>query len=419
MSIDRTCYHITMKAQMYRQRRKQVVTTMASGSILILAGNRELERTKDISYPFRQSNNFLYLTGINQPDAFLVIRKDRDQQVRETLYIAELHPFMAVWEGRTNHIQDITQICGIDQVMEYKEVEEFLSDLPQVIYVDMPDDTSAQIAAWQLWDKIKSDNPDAELTAINSVITELRTIKGPEEIDLIRSAVHETGKLLSHIRPLLVPGVTERAIAAEFVRAASEQGYEQSWPPIVSFGNNSCIIHHTPDDTKLQDGDLVLFDVGIEIEGYSSDISRMVQIGKSSDRQAEVLKAVQSVQADAIGLMKPGIKFDEFERQAAQIMCNKLVELGLFTTIEEANEPEGELQWPAYRRYFSHMTSHFLGLDAHDVGARDAEFAPGMVLTCEPGIYIAEEGIGVRVEDDILITQDGNQNLSAGVELDS
>ena len=396
---------------------------MAPGSLLILAGNSELERTKDVPYPFRQSNNFLYLTGISQPDAFLVIHKAQDESLAEKLYIRALHPFMAVWEGRSNQAQELSAKSGISDIEEYKSSEALIADLiadkPQIVYLDMPDDTSAQIAAWQFWHQLQEFKPDLELAAINPVIDELRMIKSDEEIYLIKAAVAETDRILRHVQPLLVPGVTERFIAAEFVRAASEVGIEQSWPPIVSFGKNSCVIHHTPDDTRLSEGDFVLFDVGVEVQGYSSDISRMIQIGDGSERQQQVLEAVRSVQVDSMALMKPGIRFDEFEQQTAQIMCHKLVELGLFESIEAANKPDGELQWPAYRRYFNHYTSHYLGLDGHDVGARDAVFAPGMVLTCEPGIYIAEEGIGVRIEDDILITKDGNENLSSGVVLSS
>jgi Xaa-Pro aminopeptidase len=403
----------------YRNVRKRLAESMPEDSVLLLAGNGELERTRDVAYPFRQSNNFLYLSGISQPDAYLIVRKAQSGAITEQLCIKQLHPFMAAWEGRSNHITELQEISGIQDVREYKKTEELLTDLPQIVYIDMPDEKNAQIAAWQLWQQIQEVNPDLELASINPELDTLRVVKTDEEVDQIRAAIAETDRILRHVHPLLVPGVTERSIAAEFVRAAGEHGIEQAWPPIVSFGKNSVVIHHTPDETKLADGDLVLFDVGVEINGYTSDVSRMVQIGKMSERQLSILRAVQDVQSEAINLMKPGIKFDEFERQSAEIMVHKLIELGLFASVDEAMELEGELQWPAYRRYFNHMTSHYLGLDGHDVGPRDAEFVPGMVLTCEPGIYIAEEGIGVRIEDDILITKDGNQNLSAGVVLDS
>lgn len=403
-----------MNQSIYQQRRKQLAKTLPPESVLILAGNGELERTRDVTYPFRQSNNFLYLTGINIPDAFLVMRSGS-----ESLYIKKLHSFMAVWEGRSNQLDDLRELSGIQEIVEYETIEEVITDLGKITYLDMPDEITAQIAAWQLWQQIKEAHPDQELAAINPAIEELRVIKSTEEIELIAKAIAVTDDLLQQVRPLLIPGVTERAVAAEFVKFASQQGVEQAWPPIVSFGKNTCIIHHTPDDTKLQDGDLVLFDVGVEVEGYASDISRTIQIGEPTERQREIIRVVKNVQSEAITLMKPDMAFDEFERQVGQIMAHKLVELGLFKSIEEANKPDSELEWPAYRRYFNHMTSHFLGLDAHDVGLRDAIFAPGMVLTCEPGIYIADEGFGVRIEDDILITETGNRNLSEKVVLDS
>lgn len=408
-----------MKPHIYLKRRTAVAATMAVESRLVLAGNSELERTNDTPYPFRQSNNFLYLTGISQPDALLVLHKNQDGVVAEQLYIAQLHPFMEVWEGRSNKLDQLRDTSGIADIQEYTAIKELILDLPQIVYIDMPDSANTQIAAWQLWDHIKQTHPDTELTAINPEITTLRVIKDQHEIACIQKAIDDTSQALQHVGPLLIPGVTEQAIAAEFVRFASERGLEQAWPPIVSFGKNSCTIHHTPDTTKLVDGDLVLFDVGLEVEGYAADISRMVQIGEASDRQKQVLQAVSKVQRQAIGLIKPGIKFDEYEKQVGDIMAQQLVELGLFTSLEQANEPDTTMKWPAYRRYFSHRTSHFLGLDAHDVGDRNAEFIPGMVLTCEPGIYIAEEGIGVRLEDDILITKDGATNLTANVSLSS
>jgi len=402
----------SLSASLYIQARKKLMESLAQDSILILSGNSEVERTKDVPYPFRQSNNFLYTTGISQPDAYLVIAANSEQ-----LFIKELHPFMAAWEGRSNQVDDLKRKSGIEQISEYAKFEDLLDVLlgehSGVVYLDMPDSHAAQPAAWQMWRMIQDSYPDRELAAVNEQIDSLRVIKATEEIALIQESIDETHKAIDHVIPLLQPSVTELEIAAEFVRFASAQGIEQAWPPIVSFGKNSCIIHHTPDQTKLQDGDLVLFDVGLEVGGYASDISRTLQIGTATDRQKQVYQAVADVQQEALKLMRPGVKFDEFERQAAEIMQHKLVEIGLFTSLEEARRPEGDLQWPAYRRYFNHMTSHFLGLDAHDVGPRDAEFAPGMVLTCEPGIYIAEEGIGVRIEDDILITEQGNEILSA------
>lgn len=396
---------------------------MTPNSMLVLAGNAELERTHDVAYPFRQSSNFLYLTGVDLPDALLVITKRQDGTINEQLYIPQLHPFMGVWEGRSNHIEELKLQSAIDDVQEYEELNDVLQNLvaskPQITFLDMPNSRAAQIAAWQVWQQIKELDPDLELAGINAEIEKLRVVKGSEELESIKEAIRQTELALQHVRPLLAPGVTEQYIAAEFIRFSSERGYQQAFPPIVSFGKSCCTIHHTPDETKLSDSDLVLFDVGVEVDGYAADISRMVTIGKVSDRHNQVLQAVKDVQAAAIALMKPGIMFDEFERQAAQIMAHKLVELGLFESIDQANQPEGELEWPAYRRYFNHMTSHFLGLDAHDVGPRDAKFVPGMVLTCEPGIYIAEEGTGARIEDDILITKDGNINLTADVVLDN
>lgn len=394
---------------------------MASNSLLLLMGNTELERTNDVPYPFRQSNNFLYLTGINQSDALLALYKGSGDEIVEQLYVTQLHPFMEAWEGRSNKLEELRQVSGINVVNEYKKLSEVVTEQlqqkPQIVYLDMPDRKNAQLAAWWLWDQVKEADADLELAAINPELNHLRMIKDDDEIDCIEAAIKQTDLALRHVHPLLVPGVTEREIAAEFISFASAQGYEQSWPPVVSFGKNSVVIHHTPDDTQLQEGDLILFDVGLEVEGYSSDISRMIVPKKQTDRQQEVLEAVKSLQAKAIALMKPGVNFSEFEEQTAQLMAKQLVELGLFESVEAANELEGEIQWPAYRRYFNHYTSHYLGLDAHDVGARDADFAPGMVLACEPGIYIAEEGIGVRIEDDILITKDGNRNLSADVQL--
>jgi len=402
----------------YKSVRSSISNSLPDGAVLILAGNSQIERTNDVPYPFRQRNNFLYLTGISQPDAYLVLTSTSEQ-----LYIKQLHPFMEVWEGRSNQIDKLKKISGVEKIVEYKKTEDFISDvLPKgrtLIYLDTPDSIEAQPATWYLWRLIQDEHPHLEIASINDQINQLRLIKSEDEVALIKEAISHTESALNHIRPLLKQGVTELEIASEFIRFASIKGFEQAFPPIVSFGKNSCVIHHTPDDTKLKNGDLVLFDVGLEVGGYASDISRTIHVGSTSDRQKQIYQAVLDVQTQAIKLMRPGIKFDDFEKQAAEIMQDKLVQIGLFESIKQSARLEGDLQWPAYRRYFNHYISHYLGLDAHDVGPRDAALKPGMVLTCEPGIYIADEGIGVRIEDDILITADGNINLSAGVFLDN
>lgn len=393
-----------------KNRRVSLQKKIGKQAVLLLAGNNETERTNDVPYPFRQSSNMLYLTAYDQPDAYLLLTPDQ-----ETLFVKQLLPFMAVWEGRSNHLEHISRQTGITHVVEYKKREEIVEHIAQeaIIYLDMPDSQTAQPAAWQLWRLLQEERPDQELAAINPLIDDLRVTKDESELTLIHMAVAETQAAIAHVTTLLQPGISERAIAAEFVSFAAARGYEQAFPPIVSFGKNGCIIHHTPDDTILQSGDLVLLDVGVEVDGYAGDISRTILPDQPSQRLQAVYEAVTRVQQASIQLIKPGVTYDAYEEQTAQIMAQELVKLGLFESVEAANQPEGELQWPAYRRYFNHYVSHFMGLDAHDVGPRDATFAPGMVLTCEPGIYIAEEGIGIRIEDDLLITAAGTELLTA------
>lgn len=391
--------------------------------MLILAANIELERTQDVPYPFRQSNNYLYLTGDTQPDGVLVISCNENGSMTQTLHVKKQHPFMAIWEGRSNKLVELAQVSGISDVKEYAGRQELLEELiatkPAIAYIDMPRGRDAQPAAWQVWDELKVIDADLELAAINPELEALRVIKSPAEVELIKAAIAETQQALAAIKPMLQPGVTELEVAAELTRYSATRGIPQAWPPIVSFGKNACVVHHTPDATPLAENDLVLFDLGVEIDGYTSDVSRMLKIGQLTPRQQQVIDAVKEVQAKAIQLIKPGTKFNDYEDQVLEIMQKTLVDLGLFKSVAEAVAPEGELGWPAYRRYYSHWTSHFLGLDGHDVGSRDLVFKPGMVLTCEPGIYIAEEGIGVRLEDDLLVTEDGNINLSAAIELDN
>lgn len=413
----------SITAKEYQERRQRLAKTMAPGGMLILAANIDLERTKDVPYPFRQSNNYLYLTGDNQPDGILVISCDEDGSTTQTLYVKKLHPFMASWEGRSNKLAELAEASGISDVKEYTKRQELLVELlatkPNIVYIDMPGGQDAQPAAWQVWDELKTIDADVDLAAINPEIEALRVIKSPAEVDLIKAAIAETQQALRAIKPMLKPGVTELEVAAELTRYSAAKGIPQAWPPIVSFGKNACVVHHTPDATPLEENDLVLFDLGVEVEGYTSDVSRMLQIGQLTPRQQQVMDAVKDVQTKAMTLIKPGIKFNDYEDQVLELMQQALVDLGLFKTIDEAAKPEGEIGWPAYRRYYSHWTSHYLGLDGHDVGSRELVFKPGMVLTCEPGIYIAEEGIGVRIEDDLLVTEDGNINLSAAIELDN
>lgn len=390
-----------------RQRLRKLFTGTAP---IILTANGLLQRNADSAFPFRQDSSFWYLTGLDEGDLVLVIDKNR-----EYLIAPEQSEYQHAFDGTLDYTA-ITKRSGIEQVIGGKEGWRLLSTrLKKVKHVSTLAASPALVepygiytnpARHQLIKKMQAINPDLELLDLRPHLVRMRAVKQPLELEAMRASIDLTISAIKQALKRLPRATYEYELEAEIVHHFLRAGAEPAWKPLIAAGANATVLHYMANNSKLVSGELLYIDVGAEVSHYAADITRTYSIGgKPSRRQQEVIKAVKDVQDYALSLVKPGIVLKKYEKQVEQFMGEKLRELGLIKTTDHKT----------VRHYYPHGTSHFLGLDVHDVGDYDKPLEPSMVITVEPGIYIPEEGIGVRIEDDVLITPDGHENLSAAL----
>ncbi len=377
---------------------------------IVLTASGLLQQNSDISYPFKQDSSFWYLTGINEPDIILVM-----DRTKEYLILPIRPHFTDVSDGKLD-LELISQQSGIKEILDNQEgwrrLSSKLKRSKHVALLSVPPAFAEHFGFYtnparaHLTNKIKEINSDLSLLDLREHITKLRLIKQPEEIESLNQAIKITTetikKIQKNVKKYSYEYEVEAVILSEFRKNNSKPAFANG----VSTGKNSTAIHYDRGDSELIDGELILLDIGAEINHYSADITRTFAIsGKMSKRQKQVFDSVYEVQQFAYSLLKPGVVYQEYESQIEHFMGEKLRELGLITTIDK----------DSVRQYYPHLTSHFLGLDTHDIGDFDTIFQENMILTVEPGIYIHEEGIGVRLEDDVLITKTGHKILSANL----
>lgn len=393
-------------AEFFAANRQRLTSLFTGTAPIILTANGNMQRNSDVTYPFRQDSNFWYLTGINEADVILVIDKGK-----EYLILPPIDSVRAVFDGQpvADHL---TSISGIDQVYSFEEgwrqLNKRLKKSKHIATLAAPPRYVEQQGFYtnpaksQLIKKLKAINGDVKLLDLQSHLSLMRVVKQPAELAALKQAIAITSKAIKSVqkRSFGYEYQVEAALTGQFRRAgASGHGFS----PIVAGGPRACVLHNIDNNAALKDGQLLVVDVGAEVENYSADITRTyMPKGVASKRQKDVYAAVVAVQDFALGLVKPGTYIKANEQLIENFMGEKLRELGLIKTISSQ----------AVRQFFPHSTSHFLGLDVHDVGDYSQPLAPGMVITVEPGIYIAAEGLGIRIEDDVLVTRQGNKVLS-------
>lgn len=378
---------------------------------IVVTANGMIQRGADSSYPFSQDSNFWYLTGINDPDITLVIDGDREflivpirEGVRVTFDGQIDVESLSRASGITDIVNEATGWKRLDGILE--KVRKVASMAPAPPFIEQYG-MYANPARSRLVERIERHVSDIELTDIREALANLRMIKQEPELKAIQAAIDVTAATLSDV--LSMPAGSykyEFQIEADISRGFRFRGSSgHAFEPIVAGGKRACTLHNISNSAPLREGELVVIDVGAEVKGYAADITRVLANGKPSNRQKEVFQAVKESQAYAISLLKPGTNLKTYEGKVARFVGTKLKELGVIKSITET----------AVRTYFPHATSHFLGLNVHDVGDYQKPLKSGTVITVEPGIYIPEEGIGVRIEDDILITETGAKVLSANL----
>ena len=376
---------------------------------IVITANGLLQRNGDTNYQFQQDSSFWYLTGVNNADVILVIDKSKEYLIIPNRSISQI-----TFDGATEQAE-LTKISGIETIYNetdgwkllkarLKKVKHAATLAAPPAYIDVYG-MYTNPARQNLIRKLKEANENLELLDLRVHLSRLRCIKQPVELEVINKAIEITLQTLKPMTRSIQKQkyAYEYEIEADITKGFRYRGAEgHGFTPIVAAGENATTIHYVANNGKLRSGNLVILDVGAEVGHYSADISRTLAIAKPTNRQKKVHAAVVEAQQFALSLLKPGIVPIEYEEQVENFMGEKLRELGLLKSISKE----------AVHKYYPHHVSHFLGLDVHDVGDYHIPLEPNMILTCEPGIYIPEEGIGVRIEDDVLITEGGNLVLS-------
>lgn len=407
--------YINPSKDLFIKNRQKFTSKMTPGSIALFHCNDEVPRNGDAYFSFRQQSDIYYLTGIDQEDTILVLFPDAPNPMyREMLFIKETSEQIAIWDGARLTPNQAYDVSGISQVFWYHDFWRTIHAailLAETIYVNLNENDrftdKVSYAGIRFAKEIINKYPAHQIKRSAPILADLRMRKEPEEITQLKEAISITKKGFDRLLSFIKPGVMEYEVEAEliheFIRNRSK-GF--AFDPIIAGGKNACVLHYIENNKVLNDGDLVLLDFGAEYGNYNGDLSRTLPVnGKFTQRQKEVYNAVLSVQRYAKTLLKPGISIPNYHDEVCKFMSEELIKLGLITTAELKSNPK------AFLKYYMHGTSHHLGLDVHDVMHRWGNLDLNNVVTVEPGIYIPEEGIGIRIENDVVIRDNGVEDL--------
>jgi Xaa-Pro aminopeptidase len=414
--------YFPVNSQLFIDNRDRLKKYLNPNSVAVFNSNDVLPTSADGIHPFKQNPDLFYLTGIDQQETILLICPDAVlEKHREILFIRYTNEEIAIWEGQQLSKENATEVSGIRTVFWTTEFERIFKEIVienRNIYLNSNEhlraDTTVETRDARFLKWCKNAFPLHQYERIAPIMCRLRTVKSAEEIQQIRHACDITNKAFRRILGIIRPGIWEFEIEAEIVyEFLKNRSRGSAYEPIIASGAGSCVLHYTANDRQCADGDLLLMDFGAEYANYAADVTRTVPVnGRFSKRQKDVYNAVLRVQKAAINLLRPGNTIETYNKEVGRIMEAELIALNLLDANEVKNQ---DRETPLYRKYFMHGTSHHLGLDVHDVGSRHLAFEAGMVFTCEPGIYVRNEEIGIRIENDILITKDGPVDLTKDI----
>jgi Xaa-Pro aminopeptidase len=379
-------------------------------SLALITAGDVLTRNGDQSYPYRQSSDLFYLTGLDQEQTILALCPDHpDEKLREVVFSKEPYETMEIWTGHLLTREEITENSGIKTVKWLGDFSMTLRDMAlhsDIIYLNLNEYVKYQAnvvySDYRLAGEVKRLFPAHQFSRLAPLITAQRLVKKPEETELLKKACEITENAFRRVLSFVRPGVAEYEVEAEMTHEFIRQGAGgHAYQPIVGSGENALVLHYIENSNVCRDGDLLLMDFGAEYGYYAADCSRTIPVnGRFTPRQRECYEAVLRVQKEAIGLFVPGNTIDKVNKAVWKMMEKEMIKLGLFAQ-EEVNGQDPDK--PLYFRYLMHGVAHFIGLDVHDVGGKYQVFEKGMVLTLEPGLYIREENIGIRIENNIMV----------------
>lgn len=401
-------------SQLFTKNRKNFMSQMKDSSLAVFNSNDIYPIGADSTMPFQQNRDLFYLSGVDQEESVLVLFPDCPKEKhREILFLKETNEHIAVWEGEKLTKDAAFETSGVKTVYWLKEMDKILFELMtqcDTVYINTNEhyrasvDTETREDRFNKW--LKEKYPAHAVAKSNPILQRLRSVKDPIEIDLMQTACNITNKGFRRVLDFVEPGVFEFNIEAEFMHEfLNNRSKGFAYTPIIASGNNANVLHYIENNQECKAGDLILMDVGAEYANYSSDMTRTIPVsGTFSKRQKEVYNSVLKVKNEATKLLVPGTDWAAYHEEVGKMMTSELLSLGLLDRADVQNEDK---DWPAYKKYFMHGTSHNIGLDTHDYGILTEPMKSQMVFTVEPGIYIPDEGFGIRLEDDVVIQESG------------
>ncbi|MDG1331536.1 MAG: aminopeptidase P N-terminal domain-containing protein [Crocinitomicaceae bacterium] len=403
-----------IKKELFVANRANFVKRMDKNALAVFNSNDIFPISADSTMPFEQHRDIFHLSGVDQEESILVISPNaKNEAHREVLFLKETNEHIAVWEGEKLTKEAAFEVSGIKTVYWLDQFDTIFKQMMvevDSIYLNTNEHLRASTIVQTRDDrfniKVKQDYPAHQVFRSAPIMHSIRAVKHAIELDLMQHACNITRKGIERLLGFVKPGVWEYDIEAELIHEFMinrSKGF--AYTPIVASGPNACVLHYIENNQQCKDGDVILLDVGAEYANYASDLSRSIPVnGRFTDRQRAVYNAVLHVKKEAEKMLVPGTLIPEYHKEVGLIMEAELVKLGLIDATDIKNQ---DPKWPAYKKYFMHGTSHFIGLDTHDLGHYNEPIEAGMVFTCEPGIYIPKEGLGIRLEDDLVVQESG------------
>jgi len=416
-----------INASLFIQNRAAFVNQMENGALAVFNSNDIFPISADSTMPFQQHRDIFYLSGVDQEESILVLSPNASNPAhKEILFLKETSELIAIWEGEKLTKETALQVSGIKTVYWLQQFPVIFKQLMaecDAIYLNTNEhlraSTEVETREDRFIKKVRIDYPAHQTLKSAPILHKIRAIKSQVEIDLMQTACNITEAGFRRLLGFVKPGVWEYEIEAELVHEfikRRSKGF--AYTPIIASGKSACVLHYIENNNLCQDGEVILLDVAAEYANYSSDLTRCLPVnGRFSERQKAVYNAVLHVKNEAEKLLVPGVIMADYHKNVGLLMEEQLVDLNLISIDDIKNQKP---EWPAYKKYFMHGTSHFIGLDTHDVGLWHQPIQAGMVFTCEPGIYIPEENLGIRLEDDLVVQEKGVPfNLMKNIPLEA
>ena len=413
---------------LFVRNRKKFIAGLKPGSVAVFNSNDIMPTSADGTMPFKQSSDLFYLTGIQQEETMLVLCPDfPDKKYREVLFVREPNEQLEKWEGHKLTKSEATDVSGVETVLWTSDFKKWFHHMMVMggvehVYLNTNEHYRSEVVVQtrdaRFIDWCKATYPLHTYQRSAPILSELRKIKQPEELDLMQRAMDITGHAFRRVLKFLKPGVMEYEVEAEYIHEFVRRGSRgHAYTPIVASGKNNVVLHYIENDQKCHSGDLLLIDAAAEYAGYNADLTRTIPVnGRFTKRQKDVYNAVLRIMNEAKKMMASHMVYFEYHREVEKLMEAELLKLKLISKTDIKNQRPGQ---EAFRKYFYHGTSHMLGLDVHDVGNMHGKMAVGSVWTVEPGIYVQEEGFGIRLENNVVIGKNGVTDMMAHIPVEA